>query len=1162
MLTNLKQKPRVSSTAAWPGIRKYKVFFSCVLMFSFLHLVAQGRSPAFSITIKDLNFEQAIEKIKASTGYDFFYVKNHIKSAHPVSMSLKDASITTVLNQLLKNQPLTYEINEGVIVLKQKTAVQSVSQANLMNERMQTTVAGSVQDESGTPLAGATIQVKGTSQGTSSGDGGRFQLAVTEGDVLVVTLLGYESQEVTYQGQQTLTIRMLSATDALEEVVVIGYGAVKQRNVTGAVAKIDNEDLDNSVASNFQQMLQGKAAGLQVTQPTGQPGAGVAVQIRSNPSFANAGVLYVIDGVPVNDNAGQPILSSGGVGGKYQGAGVDKSPMNFINPNDIESIEVLKDASAASIYGARAGAGVVLITTKKGKDGKSSLQYSGSYGAQQADKMYPVFGVQEYMEQRNLLRLERWYRDNQIAPYYGTVDAEAVAPYTPVFSPQEMSAMPNRQSATDAIVRGGYTQQHNLSLSGGNAKTTYFASGNFFDQRGVIVGTDYKRYNGRLNLDHQLSEKIKLGTNIIVSNSLANNTITGGDFENGGIITSAIYWAPTVPLRDEAGNYPLSPYYSAIPNPLSYTTNTDLTNGKRVLTAAYGEWSILEELKAKASFSYDQSYSKRSSYFPKTFLYGAQVGGAANLTEADHQTKLFEYTLNYNKELSEKHQLGALVGYSYQQTTWNQFRAGNQNFLSDGSSYYDLEAGQADKPFVGSGKTERTWASYFGRVIYTYNGNITLQASVRRDGASVFADNKKWGMFPGFSAGWILSDESWLQDVRQLSFLKLRAGYGETGNSEFESAAFALYNTDQSAFFGEGTLNSGLVLSRAANPNLTWETAGELNVGLDFGLFNQRINGSVDYYNKTIRNLIAWIPYPSGFIIDGVYGNAGKTRSTGYEINVESQNIRPSSPGGFEWSTTVNFSHYRNYWVERSPEALRVLARYEVATGRDALFNPYFGYLSDGVFTGQYGEAPSHMPNLLPGGIIVKDIHGYNDEGDLVGPDGQITDADRTYIGNQDPKFSFGLGNTFRYKDFDLSIFLSGLKQKKWSPLLSGRVYESTMDAYGFNAMPSSANRWSVNNPNGRFPTSLYDETYSGYQSASNYWLADATFLRARNITLGYTLPERLMNRQKLFANVRLSFDAQNLFTITNYPGLDPELNGDNFYPLVKSFVFGINANF
>jgi TonB-linked SusC/RagA family outer membrane protein len=1131
-----------------------------LLFAALMQVSAAGRAQKITLSEKNASLKKVIEKIRERSGYDFFYVKDNLKGAKPVNVELKNASMQETLDALFAEQPLSYELKDRVVVIKvrEKSFLDRIVAVFTTKD-----IVGRIVDENGIPVPGASVKVKNSSKGAVTDINGKFQLTLVKGDVLLISYVGFETKEVTYTDETSLNITLKQVNNALGEVVVIGYGAVKQKNLTGAVVQVKGKDLNTSVASSFQQTLQGKAAGVEVVQPTGQPGAGVTVKIRSNPSFANAGVLYVVDGVPVNDAAGQPDLGGSVGGSRYGIGGVDKSPLNFINPNDIESIQFLKDASSASIYGARAGAGVVLITTKRGMEGKAKIEYTGSYGIQSVDKMYPVFGEQDYMTQRNLLRQEMWYRDNKIAPYYGTVQAGTVAPYTPVFSQSQIDgASNNSPSAMDAIVRTGYTQQHNLSLSGGNGKTSYFASGNYFDQKGVVIGTDYKRYNGRLNIDQVVSDKIKVGANIIASNSDADNTVTGGANENGGIVTAAIYWAPSVPLRGVDGSYPLSPYYPNIPNPLSYGTVTDKTKSTRLLTSAYGEWTIVEGLKAKGSFSLDQSNAKRSSYFPRTFLYGAQANGSASISESDSQSKLFEYTLSYNKKLSEKHSLNAVAGYTYQRTDSEGFNAGNQNFLSDITQYYSLQSGQADKPTVGSSKGQLTWASYFARAIYTYNGNITLQASLRRDGASLFAESKKWGYFPAVSAGWVLSDESFLKDLKSVSFLKLRAGYGETGNSAFKGAAFALYGPDLSAYFGSGNLNTGISLTRAANPDLTWETAAEINIGLDYGLFNDRITGSFDYYNKTIRNLIYYVKYPAGFPIDGVYTNAGKTRSRGFDISLQTKNIISDSGNGFTWSTNLTFSHYLNYWVQRSDQALKVLEKYEVPSGSGALFNPFVGYQSAGLFTGQYGSAPSQMPGMLPGGIIIKDIHGYDVSSNLVGPDGKITAADQTYIGNKDPQFNFGIGNKFSYKNFDLNIFMSGLKQKKWSPYASGRADEKTTDAFGFNAMPISATRWSFQNTGGNFPTSLYDATYGGYQSASDYWLVNATFLRCRNVTLGYSLPEKLLRKQHIFSKVRMSFDVQNPFTITNYPGLDPELDASNFYPLVKSYVFGINASF
>lgn len=1153
MILNLLHKGGRASYCRPSKIFVFMRIATTLLLTAFVSLSAVANAQKVTLSEKNASLVTVIQKLRSQTGYNFFYVKDHINAAKPVNVNLNEVPLAEALKIIFADQPLTFVMEGKEITVRKKPAATTITGSPLAE------VTGKILDADGAPLPFVTVAVKGSQKGVITKADGSFTLSLNKGDVVVVRSIGFETQEITYTGQTTLDIRLKRATNALSDVVVIGYGTVKQKNLTGAVTTVKGKDLDISASTSFQGALQGKASGVQVVQPTGQPGAGIKIQIRSNPSFAaDAGVLYVIDGVPVMDAAAQPI--TGSKYGKNATGGVDKSPLNFINPNDIQSIEFLKDASAASIYGARAGSGVVLITTKKGVTGKPKVDYTGSYGFQNADKMYPVYGAADYMIQRNLLKEEMWYRSNKIAPYYGTTDPATVTdPFKPIYSQGQIdSARSNTEKATDAITRAGYTQQHNIALSGGNGKTNYYVSGNYFDQKGVIIGTDYKRYNGRVSIDQIVSDKIKLGASMILSNSNANNTFTGGANENGGIITSAIYWAPVQPLQKPDGSYPVSPYYPNIPNPLSYGTVTDLTTLTRTLTSAFAEWAIIPELKANVRFSYDNSNSKRSSYLPRTFYLGAQVNGAASIAQSEAKSTLLEYTLAYNKTFNEQHTLSAMAGYSYQKSGWEGFNAANQGFLSDVSKYYDLGSGQAIKPVVGSSKSETIWASYFARAIYTYRGNITLQASVRRDGSSVFAANKKWGYFPGVSAGWVLSDEAFLKNFTPLSFLKVRAGYGETGNSAFGSAASEVYGTAQSPYFGTGNINSGLVMTRAANPNLTWETAGELNAGVDFGFFNNRLSGSFDYYRKTIRNLITQIRFPTGFVIEDVFTNAGKTRSTGYEIALHSKNIQ--SDNGFSWSTSLNFSHYLNYWAERSPAALAVLQPYEIASGKGALFNPIFGYVSTGIYKG--GTAPANMPGMLPGGLILEDSHGYDANGKLTGPDGAITAADRTYLANGDPRFNFGIGNQFSYKNFDLSIFFSGLVQKKWSPYLSGRINENTTNPFGFNAMPVSSDRWTFKNPNGDFPTALTDGSYSQFQNAASYWLADASFLRCRNITLGYALPAKVLEKQKVFSAVRLSFDVQNPFTITKYPGLDPELDPDNFYPLVKSYVFGLNVSF
>jgi TonB-linked SusC/RagA family outer membrane protein len=1137
-------------------LMRIATLITLVLIVNF-SIAADGQK--ITLSENNTSLRSVMEKIKKQTGYNYFYVKDYLTRAHAVNVKMTNVSLKSALDIIFADQPLSYAIDSNVIIIRKKDPSGLVSPTF-----RQDTVTGKITDEDGKPLAGAGVSIRNSKKGTITNDRGEFSILLSPGDVLVVDYVGFESKEITYAHNIALDIHMRRLNNNMTDVVVIGYGSIAMKNSTGAIASVKAKDLSLSTSSNFAQDLQGKAAGIQVTQATGQPGANAVIQIRSNPSPNDPGVLYVIDGIPVNGGAAQPSMAGAIGANKYAAAGVDQSPMNFINPNDIQSIEFLKDPSSTAIYGAKAGSGVVLITTKRGAQKQSRVDYTGSYGIQRVNKMYPIYGAKDYMTQRNLLAEQVWERNNGIAPYFGTTDASSVTPFAPIYSQGQIDSASNSSgNAMKAILQTAYTEQHNLSLSGGNDRTTFFASGNYFDQQGVIIGTSYRRYNGRLNLEHKLSDKIKIGANVLVSGSTANNTITGGANENGGIITAAEYWAPILPLKNPDGSYPISPYYPNIPNPLSYGTVTNITKSFRSLSSVYGEWKIISGLTAKAQFSYDQSSAKNSAYLPTTFLYGAQVNGEASIGQADAYQKSMIYSMNYSKDLAPKHNLNAVVAYDYESNGGDSVSAANENFISDAISYYNLGAGQAARPGVGSGEfAPLTSESLVGRVIYTYDGTFTLQGSIRKDGLSTFAAGKKWGYFPGVSAGYLLSNAAFIKNISAISFLKLRAGYGEVGNPLTTASAFQLYGTPRSPYFGTGSMNSAISITQAANPDLTWETRAGLNAGIDYAILNNRISGSVDYFNTTNRNLIKYVYYPVGSPINGVYINAGKTRSEGYEISLQSKNIVTSVPGGFTWSTNVNFSHYLNFWVSRAAQDLATLPKFQAATGKSALYNGVYGYISEGIYSGVYGKAPAQMPGMLPGGLILKDIHGYNASGNLTGPDGAITSADQTLLGNLDPKFNFGIGNQFSYMGFDLSIFLSGQVKKNWSPLEGGRAGESTMNAYGFNAIPSPSPAWNSHNSNASFPTALNDGTYSQFQNASSYWWVNASYLRCKDLMLGFTIPKKLLSGQHTISSIRVSFDMQNLFTITKYPGLDPELNANNFYPLVKSYVFGLNVSF
>ncbi|MFT4153559.1 SusC/RagA family TonB-linked outer membrane protein [Parafilimonas sp.] len=869
-------------------------------------------------------------------------------------------------------------------------------------------VTGLVRSSSGEPVQGtevSAVNATKTIATTLTDSLGRFRFEkLPEGNInFKFSNVGYVPQTVTgysiKAGQTTsILVDLVPDQGSLDDVVVVGYGSVKKKNVTGSIVSVKASELNVTASTNVAQALAGRAAGVSVIQSSGQPGADVSVTVRANPSDASPGVLYVVDGVIINDNSGEASAST-----RYGSSGISRSALNFINPNDIESIEFLKDASATAIYGARAGGGVMLITTKKGKAGKPSVAYDGSYSIQKAFNFYDILGTKDYMEQRNLILYENYLYTNDLAPY-GTADASTVSSFSPKYSDEEIAEQEVMPNALDAITRTGSTEQHNISVSGLSNKTKYFASFNYMDQAGVLIHSTYRRYNGRLNLEQGISEKITIGANVIVSGAKANNANVGTSAnEYAGMITSAFYYPATMALIDSNGDYPINPDYQNAPNPLSFREITDYTINSRILASGFAEWKIIPHLTAKASYSWDQSFSTRYSYLPTSFLYGERSNGQASINEDKARSKLSEFTLNYDRSFNEWGHLSFVAGHSYQVSDWYGTSMYNEDFPTDNFTFNSMGLGEADRPDVDSYREpSRIWKSYFARAIYDFRNKYVLSASIRTDGASHFAENKKWGTFPGVSFGWIMSRENFIKDISPINFLKLRLGYGTTGNSDIGSSAFAYYGstTSNSYVFGNAQ-TSGVSLTQLANDNLTWETQADINMGVDFQLLKNRVSGSFDYSFRTISNLLSSVSLATSFPVSSVYTNAGKTRARGWDASLTTNNFQSKKPQGFNWSTTFNASHYYSYWIKRSAEALKTLAAYVDPKG------PYYGlyyYQSDGII--QEGEDVEAMPGALPGGIKIKDINGYDSDGNLTGsPDGEISSADLKLTANNGTRY-------------------------------------------------------------------------------------------------------------------------------------------------------------
>ncbi|WP_165929413.1 TonB-dependent receptor [Flavobacterium rhamnosiphilum] len=1110
-----------------------------------LQVSAAVSSQTITFSGKNVAFKKVLSVIKNQTNYVFFYDVAILKNVKPISINVVNASIEKVLEQVFVDQPITWVIEGKTISFVPKA--EKVKEATNLS-LVQKLVKGKVINEKGEPIPGANVHVKGSTVAVQTGFDGSFMIEVPENATkLVISFIGMQEQEVVI-GKDPLIIVLKEEGQKLEDVVVIGYGTTKRKDITGAISTIKTADIPKGANTSIDQALSGRAAGLVATQTSGQPGAGVNVQIRGNASFASYGVLYVVDGVPIDAGAGEP-----GSGSPF-GAGISRSLLNFINPNDVESVEVLKDASAAAIYGARAGGGVILITTKRGKTGEAKVNYSASSAFQQPAQFYDILNKHDYMVERNRITKEKYLLTKKIAPY-GTTDPSTVPAFIPKFSQAEIDSAGEGVNALDKITQSGLLFQHDLSIAGGTDKTKYFVSGNYLNQEGVIKTSSYKRYTGRINLDQIVTDKLKVGVNLIETKSFSENPSIGtGQFENSGIILAAFYHPPTVDLVAPDGSYPLNPDYKNAPNPVSFLETTDKTVLNRLMTTAFAEWEIIKNLKAKANFSYDQSTAKRSTYLPKSFLYGARNGGVANISENTSNTSLLEYTLAYKKDINENHHLNGVAGYSYQVRSREGFNAGNSQFITDGFLYNSLEVGEAPRPTVGSFKDEQVWASYFGRLGYDYQGKYILQGSIRRDGSSNFAENKKYGWFPSVSAAWKISNEEFMQNLTAISFLKVRASYGTTGNSNIGANAFPFYRAGSNYVFGD-TQSTGVYQSQLANPELSWETAREINLGLDFGLFNDRISGTFEVFDKTISDLLSFRPLPAFSVVSSVAANIGKTQSKGFEFTLKTVNIKSND---FSWITDFNIAHYEDTWKERDPLVAKTLPKY---VGLHDPIRAIYGYQTDGIL--QIGEAvPAAMPNLKPGMLKAKDLNGYDAEGNLTGiPDGKLSSADAIYLGNSDPGYTYGFGNTFKYKKFDLNIFMYGMLDRLKYNDDKAVAYDlsSKMGSFGWNALDMVKDRWASDNTTGTNPSGLVNP-YGGY--VGNFYREKAGFLKCRNITLGYTLTKNMFPNQKIFESLRLSADVQNLFTITPYSGIDPELSSFIAYPAQRSIILGLNVIF
>lgn len=1015
-------------------------------------------------------------------------------------------------------------------------------------------ISGTIVDKNNEPLTGASIVIKGTTSGTISDLTGSFSMQASPNDILVVSFLGFQSEEIEIGNRTIISVKLMEDNVLIDEIIVVGYGTQRKKDITGSITSVRSENLDMTNAVSIDNLLQGKAAGVNITQNSGQPGGGVSINIRGYLN-SNSEPLYVIDGIPILSTNGTEVTKPfpGGGGGGAEVDGVDRSPLSTINPNDIQTIDILKDASATAIYGSAAANGVVLITTKKGQEGRISIQYSGSYSIQKANKYWDMMGTADYLKYTNIAAKENWLFEERKYPY-GTEIATSGWPIA--YSPEQIAAATESYNHAKAIMRTGQIHDQNISLSGGNANTRYFSSFNFYDQIGLVENSSFKRFSGRINLTQKVTDWLKMDISTMYTNVSTDNPSIGGWSDNVGgqrQIGTAYLFVPYKPLRDENGNLNRTDD-SLGANPLSFNYVEDKTHSQRFFFAPNLEIEFYKDLKGNVVFGLDRSQSQRNLYSPtEARLPEATVKNYGGYGYNEGNNYSLEGYLTYDKMWKEIHRFSAILGAGYYRTAGYDFSVSEVNFFTD--AFKNNNLGIITNRNTGkstSNRYERTKLSQFLRLNYTFNDRYVLGVTTRRDGSSVFAENHRWGIFPGVSGAWIMSEENFMQNAEKINLLKLRAGWGTSGNEAgmFGYNGYSFYGTNPSNYFVIGdTRYIGVLQTQQGNPDLTWETDITINFGIDASFFKNRLSTSLDLFSKTAKNLLDFSRLPSVSPITTIGKNIGKKRAQGFEWDIKGDIIRKKD---FSLSAYYNMAWNIVKWVERNPEV--ALNPWE--SEQDAVFT-YFGWKTDGIFSSleevenyKSSDGTVIQPNSFPGNLK------YVDKND----DGKLDKEDIYNLGVWNPiHFGFGFNIVYRSFEFNIGTY--------------GTINDWTRDGYNtFTNIKTLRLRdnqsvyikdiWTSENPTGTrlgIATSAID---SNNETGENDWTLQKThFLRIKNMTLKYALPAKWLGNS--LQGVKVFVDFQNLACFTNYKGLDPEMDKNSSpYPVPFTTAMGININF
>lgn len=1020
------------------------------------------------------------------------------------------------------------------------------------------TVTGIVTSASdGEPLIGATILVKETKAGTVTDMDGKFSIRIAKGQTLVVSYIGYNSKNIKYTGKATVEVELTEDAATLDEVVVVGYGVMKRSDLTGSVVSVGTNEIKKTVITSVDQALQGRAAGVQVTQNSGSPGGGISVSIRGVNSLNGNEPLYVIDGVAID--------------GQTNG---NSSALSSINPSDIVSMEVLKDASATAIYGSRGSNGVVLITTKKGQAGKPTISYEGYYAIQQIPTKLETLNLREYA----VLYNER-------VDVLGWGEREEFA---------DPSILGDGTNWQNEIFRSAPMHNHQLSVSGGSDSGQYLFSGGYLSQDGIAVGSNFERFSVRVNADSKIGKWLQVGVQSSFSNTKKTNTI-----DNGNVIETALKQLPEMPARNPDGSWgyqednQLGTYYS---NPLADAlTRENYDKSSQLLLNGYANMNLAKGLTLRMEYGGSYNYGNGYYFQPDLTLGSWSQTSSGTRSASNSSYWSFKQYLTYMNTFAKKHSVNIMVGHEAQESSWENLSGSRAGYLFN--NVHELNVGDAKTATNSNQKGSSSIESYYGRLNYAFDERYMLTATLRADGSSTFGKDNRWGWFPSVALAWRFKQESFLKNVSWLSNGKLRLGWGLVGNQNAGSYAYGATMASVSTAYG-----TGFYPNNFANSKLKWEQTKSWNIGLDLNFLNNRIEFIFDAYLKNTDNLLmqAVLPtYVSG-VINSPWVNSGAMRNKGFEFTLNTVNILNND---FEWSTGLTFSLNRNEVTRLYTESAGMQGNingltYTYTTVGQPVAQ-FYGYKVIGMFeqednfykkdaNGDFLLDASGNKQIvaLPEGKEVNEGTGvwYGDYiyADL-NDDGVINEQDRTYLGNPEPKFTFGINNNWRWKGFDINLFLTGsvgnkvfnyLAQQQSDPTSRWVTLKSVSDFAKYDLIDPNGERTLENmhmtNP-GATTYRIDQATANENSRMSNIFIEDGSYLRIKNLAVGYTLPKKMLQKVGI-KYIRVYFNVQNLYTFTKYNGYDPEVGSYNQnvllrgvdyarYPSQRIYTFGLNLN-